>query len=114
MNDIIKQNEKIAKARRLLLEEDIEPADYKEIKADCDAVIARLEVKLQEASETKMVGLDINKLMDKIITRFCNLDKVFQKAPLKIQRHILCSLFPKKSTLTEPNIEHLGLILSRM
>ncbi len=87
MNEITKQNEKIAKARRLLLEEDIEHADYKEIKANCDAVIARLEVKLQEASETRMIRLDINKLMDKIITTFCNLDKVFQKAQRKKKAH---------------------------
>lgn len=86
MNDITKHNEKIARARRLLLDEEIEPSDYKEIKADCDAVIARLEVKLQETSETKMIRLDINKLMDKIVTTFCNLDKVFQKAPLKKQK----------------------------
>jgi site-specific DNA recombinase len=112
MNDITKQNEKIAKARRLLLEEDIEPADYKEIKADCDAVIARLEVKLQEVSETKMIRLDINKLIDKIITTFCNLDKVFQKAPLKNNGTSCVHFFLKKSILTEPNIEHLGQILS--
>ncbi|RKR81846.1 DNA invertase Pin-like site-specific DNA recombinase [Mucilaginibacter gracilis] len=96
MTDITKQNEKIAKARRLLLDEEIESSDYKEIKADCDAVIARLEVKLQEVSESKVIRLDIDKLTDKIISTFCNLDKVFEKATLQKQRHILCSLFPEK------------------
>ena len=96
MNEITKHNEKIARARRLLLDEEIEPTDYKEIKADCDAVIARLEVKLQETFETKKIRLDINKLMDKVVTTFCNLDKVFEKAPLEKQRHILSSLFPEK------------------
>ena len=43
-----------------------------------------------------MIRLDINKLMDKIVTTFCNLDKVFEKAPLEKQRHILSSLFPEK------------------
>ncbi len=50
----------------------------------------------QEVSESKVVPLDIDKLTDKIISSFCNLDKVFEKAPLQKQRHILCSLFPEK------------------
>ena len=96
MNDITKQNEKISKARRLLLDEDIEASDYKEIKADCEAVIARLEVKLQGVLDSKIVRLDIPKLTDRIISSFCSLDKLFEKATLQKQRHILSSLFPEK------------------
>lgn len=96
MDDITKQNEKIAKARKLLLDDELDSADYKEIKADCDAVIARLEIKLQEVADEKVIRLDINKLTDRIISSFCKLDKMFEKAPLKKQRHILGSMFPEK------------------
>ncbi len=96
MNDITKQNEKMAKARRLLLDEEIDSTDYKEIKVDHEAGIARLEAKLQELSQEKSVRLDINKLMDRVISTFSNLDKVFENATLIKQRHILSSIFPEK------------------
>ena len=96
LTDLTKQNEKMAKARRLLLDEEIDSSDYKEIKAECEAIIGRLEVKLHDLSDQKIVRLDINKLTDKIISTFSNLDKIFEKATIKKQRHILCSLFPEK------------------
>ncbi|MEO6524953.1 MAG: recombinase family protein [Mucilaginibacter sp.] len=96
LNDLTKQNEKMAKARRLLVEEEIDSADYKLIKVDCEAIIVRLEAKLQDISEQKIMRVDIEKLVDKIIESFSKLDKLFDNADTKRQRHILSSLFPEK------------------
>jgi hypothetical protein len=47
----MKHNEKLAKARSLLLDGDIDAADYKLVKVECQDQIARLEAKFQELSE---------------------------------------------------------------
>jgi site-specific DNA recombinase len=104
LNDLTKQNEKMAKARRLLVEEEIDSADYKLIKVDCEAIIVRLEAKLQDISEQKIMRVDIEKLVDKIIESFSKLDKLFDNADTKRQRHILSSLFPEK--LDFDGVEH--------
>jgi site-specific DNA recombinase len=104
LNDLTKQNEKLSKARRLLLDEEIDSADYKIIKAECEAVIARLEAKLQDISEQKIMRVDINKLVDKVIESFSKLDKLYDNADVKKQRHIVSSLFPEK--LDFDGVEH--------
>jgi site-specific DNA recombinase len=96
MKDLTKQNEKMVRARRLLLDEEIDSTDYKDIKVDCEANIARLEAKLQELSEQKVIRLDIDKMAEKIISSFSKLDKIFENAEIMKQRHILSSLFPEK------------------
>jgi site-specific DNA recombinase len=96
LNDLMKQNEKMAKARRLLLDEDIDAADYKLLKVDCEAQIARLEAKLQEISEQKIMRVDIDSLLDRIIDSFSKLDELFVNADVKKQRHVISSLFPEK------------------
>jgi site-specific DNA recombinase len=96
LNELMKQNEKLAKARRLLLDEDIDAADYKLLKVDCEAQIVRLEAKLQETSEQKIMRVDIDSLLDRIIDSFSKLDELFVNADVKKQRHIISSLFPEK------------------
>ena len=74
------------------------------IKADCEALIARSEAKIQDISEQKIMRVDINFLIDKIIESFSKLDELFNFANSKRQRHILSSLFPEK--LTFDGVEH--------
>ncbi|MGV8092913.1 MAG: hypothetical protein AB2L24_13735 [Mangrovibacterium sp.] len=51
--EIDKVNERLAKARELLLADSIGPIDYKEIKLECESKLVRLEAKLEEqTSET--------------------------------------------------------------
>jgi site-specific DNA recombinase len=96
LNDLVKENEKLAKARGLLLDGDIDSADYKSIKVASEAQIARLEAKLQEISEQKIMRVDIDGLIDKIINSFSKLDELFAFASVEKQRHIVSSLFPEK------------------
>lgn len=95
LKEISKQNEKLAKARQLLLDGDIDASDYKSIKTDCEALMVRSEAKLQEISEKQVVKIDIDKLVDRMIESFSKLNKLFENADIKKQRHIVSSLFPE-------------------
>lgn len=96
VNDITKENEKLTKARQLLLNGDIDSTDYKLIKAECEAFIVRFEAKLHQISEQHVMRIDVSKLVDKVIESFLKLDKLFAYAEVKKQRHIVSSLFPEK------------------
>jgi site-specific DNA recombinase len=96
LNDLMKQNEKLAKARSLLLDGDIDAADYKALKVDCEAQITRFEARLQEISEQKIMRIDIDNLIDKMVNSFSRLDELYANANIDKQRHILSSLFTEK------------------
>ncbi|MES2458858.1 MAG: recombinase family protein [Bacteroidota bacterium] len=96
LEDINKQNEKLSKARSLLLEGDIDASDYKTIKAECEDMINRLEAKLANVSASPLVKISVETLINKVIDHLTNLDERYLKADVKRQRHIVSSLYPEK------------------
>lgn len=96
LEDIEKQSEKISKARALLLADDIDAADFKAIKSECDEQIMRLEAKMANIKANPLVKTSVENLINKVIDSFSKLDELFEKADVKKQRHMVCSLFPEK------------------
>jgi site-specific DNA recombinase len=67
-------------------------------------ITGRLEAKLQDISEQKIMRVDINNLIDRVIESFSKLDILYDNADIKKQRHIVSSLFPEK--LDFDGVEH--------
>ncbi|MGS2764884.1 recombinase family protein [Sinomicrobium sp. M5D2P9] len=88
-----KANRKLAKARDLLLEGDIEGDDYRIIKMDCEKDIMRLEARITATASTKF---NINPLLDKAIGNLSKLDILYQKGTTAQKRRIIGSIFPEK------------------
>ncbi|WP_143014260.1 hypothetical protein [Mucilaginibacter pineti] len=71
INDL---NSRIAKARELLLNGDIDDADYKTIKSENEYKINVLEAKLAEAAATKSKADNIGPILRRAIRKLTQLD----------------------------------------
>lgn len=96
LEEIEKQNNKVSKAREFLLNGDIEPSDFKAIKADCEESIRRLEAKMAVIADKPLVKMGVDKLVDKVIKNLCQLDQLYENADNAAKRQIICALYPEK------------------
>ncbi len=90
-----KQNEKINKARELLLEGSIDSADYRAIKKECEDNLNRLEAKLTAMVSGRQAS-GIDRLLDKAVSALSNLDKIYSDADTVKKREIIGSIYPEK------------------
>ncbi len=79
VDEMNKINEKLNKARQLLLSEDIDPIDYRTIKSECEDKLMRLEAKLAETTTNTTTTIGIDKLIDKAVSTLSQLDVITQR-----------------------------------
>ncbi len=96
VDEINKINEKLNKARQLLLSEDLDPIDYRTIKSECENRLVRLEAKLAEAAVNTTTTIGIEKLIDKAVSALSHLDIIYTDADVTRKREIIGSIYPKK------------------
>lgn len=94
--EISKINDRLNKARELLLSEDIDPADYRTIKTECEDKLMRLEAKLAETAMNTTTTVSIDKLIDKAVSTLSHLDVIYTEATVTGKREIISSIFPEK------------------
>lgn len=90
---IKEQQNRLAKARELLLSGDIEPADYKVIKTENEHKMNMLEAKLAELSGS------VSPIKDELHTalnKLTQIDTLFTTGNVECKRVITSSLFPEK------------------
>jgi len=93
MAEITALNEKITKARNLLLNDQINSTDYKIIKLECGQKITSLESKLGSVSKSSVkIGNELKRAVDNLL----NLEMIYKTGDIKIKREIICSIFPQK------------------
>ncbi len=92
---------KIDNARQLLLNNDIEAADYRLIKEQCNEKITRLEARLSELNVQNAVVLDIRPIAQQAIENLRQLDKFFENSGTMGKRYLVAMLFPEKLTYSE-------------
>ena len=84
---------KMAKIRQLLMDGDIDPLDYKELKGDYDQKISSLEEKLRDvANRPKSVSTLIKLLMNTLI----DFEKLYSGGDIEVQRNIISTIYPFK------------------
>jgi len=98
INDL---NSRIAKARELLLNGDIDGADYKTIKSENEYKINVLEAKLADAAAMNSKTENIEPMLRKAITRFTQLNSIYLKSASYQKRELVGSMYPQKFTFEE-------------
>ena len=101
LKEISMINEKLSKARELLLKGDIDGADYRAIKSEAEPQLERLEIKLAEISSTKKPAESISQLVSTGIKKLTQLDKLYLNASTNSKRELIGSIFPQKFTFEE-------------
>ncbi len=91
-NELEQENTRLSKARDLLLASEIDPSDYRTIKATCEKKITTLEAKLFNPNKQDN---NIEKLLEKAIETIANLVELYECGDIKMKRKIIGSIFPK-------------------
>jgi site-specific DNA recombinase len=86
-------NNKLSKARNLLVSETIDASDYRLIKIETEDEIRRLEAKL---SSDSIKHLNIDSMVDKAVNTFSRLDHLYLNSNIIRKREIISSIFPEK------------------
>lgn len=94
-----KVNKQLAKARELLLDHDIDPGEYRQIKMESKQKIQSLEAQLFNTSPRVKVNIDA--ILDGGLAVMFNPEELYFKAILKGSGNWLVRFFPKNSLLTD-------------
>ena len=86
---------RLSKARELVLSEQIEPSDYREMKSDYEEKISRLEAKISSISNNVE---NIEPLLNKGLENLLMLDKIYENGTSEEQRKVISSMYPEKLT----------------
>jgi site-specific DNA recombinase len=95
---IEEQNKRVQKARELLLNDAIEPVDFKIIKTESEQAISRAEAKLTAITSQKD---DIDLLLEKACKTLGQLDTLYTSSDTATQRRIVGSIYREKLVFTE-------------
>ena len=99
IDQITKEGNKITKARELLLSADIEPSDFKTIKAECEKKITQLEADLNQISTNQLSLKNMDKLLEEAMSILNRLDNFYAFFDdLSVKRDFIGSMFPQKWT----------------
>jgi len=88
-------NLEVARGRKLLLKEEIDAQDFREIKRENEKKIERLEARLMEVSS---LSANIEPLLEKAVSNLAHLDELYQDGDTKRKRTIIGSIYPEKLT----------------
>jgi site-specific DNA recombinase len=91
-------NNRLTKARELLLNGDIDGNDYKTIKAEAESNINALEGKIADLSADFMKTGEVERVVDNAVDTLMKLDVIYSKSDNNDQRKIIGSIFPEKFT----------------
>ncbi|XHR95522.1 recombinase family protein [Mucilaginibacter sp. UC70_90] len=102
--EITELSNRITKARELLLTGDLDGSDYKTIKTESEHRITVLEAKLAEAPVTAISLAEVERLLDKAITKLTQIDVIYSNFDTYVQREVIGSMYPEKFTFE--NLQH--------
>ncbi len=73
----------------------LEPADFREMKAEYTTKLEKLEAKLSATNHDK---LDFNGLLTKGVNNLLKLDYVYETGDIEKKREVISSMYPEKMT----------------
>lgn len=86
---------KLSYIRDLLSSKELDPADFREMKAEYTAKLEKLEVKLSASDDEP---LNIGSLLNHGINNLLKLDYIYETAGIEKKREVIGSMFPEKLT----------------
>ena len=96
--EILRHKERIDNAQQLMLDGQLEPQDYRDVKNRYTKLIEGLEKKLREIKE---VDEELYEMVEFSGNLFRNLPEFFTNADLKAKQQIVGSIFPERLVFEE-------------
>jgi site-specific DNA recombinase len=93
--ELVEANERLNKARNLLIGGDLDPDDYRKIKIETEERINRLEAKLTTGNNSIT---SVEPLLNKVISHISQLATLYDEGTTERKRKIIGSIFPEKLT----------------
>jgi len=97
-------NNKITKARELLLGDDIDAVDFKAIKVEAEREITVLESKICDLNTNKMSVGEVEKTLDAAIINLTCINSLYCKSDNYTKRKLIGSIYPEKFTIEDVKI----------
>ncbi len=94
-------NQRLTRARDLLISGDLDADDYRKIKIETADKINRLEAQLTSQSSTIF---NVDPLLNKALGNISQLDKLYEEASTEGKRKIIGSMFPEKLTFEKNEV----------
>ncbi|TKT93346.1 recombinase family protein [Dyadobacter frigoris] len=94
-------NNKLGKARELLLTCDIDPKDYRTMKSEIEEKLVRLEANLTEMTTSVNSPVNLEKMLDRAVNALSNIDLVYTRSDTNQKREIIGSMYPEKLVFSE-------------
>jgi site-specific DNA recombinase len=101
IDQITNLTNKTTRARELLLNGDLDSADYKEVKNDSELAIKMLEAKISELKSDFLPSSDFTTLVDKAIYTLTNIDGIYRKSDNEIKRKLISSIYAENFTFED-------------
>ena len=93
---ITDQENKVKKAKSLLLSEIIDICEYQEIKEDCQAKISNFKTSQLQQGRTKEERKKIEKTIKKALENLRDIIRLYEDSDVDHKRTIIATLFPNK------------------
>ena len=93
LSQIQLENNRLIKARRLLLDDAIDTADFKAIKLECENKITILEGKLTGCSQPLF---DLEDCVNKALITLSRISITYEEGDVEVKRSIISSIYPEK------------------
>lgn len=94
-------NNKVTKARELLLNDDIDAADFKAVKTEAEREITILEAKISELQTSKMSIAEVEKTLDMAIEKLTAIDAIYSSSDNYAKHKLIGSIYPEKFTIED-------------
>ncbi len=94
-------NNKVTKARELLLNEDIDASDFRAVKVEAKREISILECKISELQINKMGIAEVEKTLDTALVKLTDLKAIYSNSDNYQKRKIVSSIYPEKFTIED-------------
>jgi site-specific DNA recombinase len=96
IKQVTDQNNRITKARELLLADAITAEEYREIKTEAENTILKLEARIADLGNILTFDYNIFSLVDASLENLKNLTGLYENADIEAKQYIIGSIFPEK------------------
>ncbi len=95
LDEIREVENRLSKARELLISDQIDGMDYREMKAEYNSRLEKLQAKLSACNNDQ---LDFSSLLDVGLKSLFRLDNVYENGTTERKRDVISSIYPEKLT----------------
>jgi site-specific DNA recombinase len=96
LTQIRKCNHRLERARELMLDDELEPSEYRQIKEEATIKINQLESELSPIKPSNNRTTEISIIVTRAIKNLSEIDKIYDDGSLEIKKLVVSTLFPQK------------------